>query len=74
MAVNYEQEIIEVIRTLSDDQKQAALDYLRVLKRPKGTTGAEFLALTKDIRISDEDAAEMMAAIDEAFNEVGENQ
>ena len=69
MAVNYEQEILELVRTLSDDQKQQALDYLRVFKRPKGTSGAEFLALTKDIYISDEDAAEMMAAINEAFEE-----
>jgi hypothetical protein len=68
MAVNYEQEIMAIVRTLSDEKKQEALDYLRVLKRPPTVSGKELLERTKDIRISDEDAAEMMAAIEEAFN------
>jgi hypothetical protein len=68
MAINYEQEIIELVRTLSDDQKQQMIDYLRILKRPETVSGKEFLERIKDIRISDNDAADMLTAIDEAFN------
>jgi len=67
MAVNYEQEILDIVRTLSDVQKQQALDYLRVLKRPATVSGKEFLERTKDIQLSDGDAADMLTAIDEAF-------
>jgi hypothetical protein len=70
MAVNYEDEIIEVIRTLSDNQKLAALDYLRSLKRPNGEPGWKIVQHIHEIGFDMESLEEMERAIEEAFEEV----
>jgi hypothetical protein len=67
MAVNYEQEILELVRTLSDDQKQQALDYLRVLKRPKGELGWKVIQHSRELDFDLESLEQMERAIDEAF-------
>lgn len=67
MAVNYEQQILELVRTLSDDQKQQALDYLRVLKRPHGEPGWKVVQHTRELDFDLESLEEMEHAIEEAF-------
>jgi hypothetical protein len=70
MAVNYEQEIIELVRTLSDDQKLATLDYLRSLKRPHGEPGWKIVQHIHELGFDIESLDEMERAIEEAFEEI----
>jgi intracellular sulfur oxidation DsrE/DsrF family protein len=60
-----EQEILERIRHMSDENKQRVLEFTRIVERPKGESGKEFLARTAHIRIDPEDLAEMARAIEE---------
>ena len=73
--VNYEEEVLKILRTLDDSKKQAVLDMAKSLsKHPPSISGKELLDRTKNIRLSDEDAQEMMQAIDEAFNSIEDIQ
>ena len=67
--INYEEEVLKIMKTLDDDTKKKVLNFAKtVSKRPKTVSGKEFIENTTHIRISDEDAADMMQAISEAFD------
>lgn len=66
MAINYEQEILDIVRGLSDAQKQQALDYLRVLKRPQGEPGWKVVQHSRELAFDKGSLEEMQRAIDEA--------
>lgn len=69
----YEEELLELVRKLDATGKQDILNYARrVVQLPPTVSGKEFLERTKHLIISDEDAAEMMAAIEESFNVIEE--
>lgn len=69
--INYEEEVLSIMKTLDDITKKKVLNFVKtVSKHPKTVSGKEFVENTKHIRISDEDAAEMMQVISEAFDTV----
>jgi hypothetical protein len=68
MTTTYEQELLEEARRLDPEQRRRVLAYARALRtRPKGLSGKEFLARTKDIHIEADDLKRMEQAIEEAF-------
>lgn len=68
---NYEEEVLKILRTLDDNKKQEVLEIVKGFsKRPKTVSGKEFVEKTQHIRISDDDATEMMQAIESAFNTI----
>lgn len=73
--VNYEEEVLKILRNLDDSKKQDVLDIAKALsKRPSTISSKELLDRTKHSQLSDTDAQEMMQAIDEAFNSVEDIQ
>ena len=69
---SYEQELLEIVWQLDEKQRQQLLDIARGFSRPPTISGKEFVEQTKDIRISDEDAQQMMTAIRETFDVIEE--
>lgn len=57
---------------MTDAQKQQVLDFAatQAVTRPPTVDGATFIERTKHLRLSNDDAKEMMSVIDDAFNVV----
>lgn len=60
-----EQEILEIVQRMTPEQQRRALEYARSLSRPRGISGKEFIARTRDISISADDLEAMKQAIEE---------
>lgn len=63
----YEKELLAAVRNLTDTEKSNLLKQVQLRKQLGLVSGVDFLARTEHLQISDEDAREMMAAIEEAF-------
>jgi len=63
--VTIEQEIISEVNQLDSEYKRRVLEYARSLKRPRGISGKEFIARTRDIYIPPAELDAMKQAIEE---------
>lgn len=69
-----EQEILEVVRKMTPEQQRRSLEYARSLSRPRGISGKEFIARTRDISISSDDLEIMKQAIEEDAERVDRDE
>lgn len=63
--ISFEDEIVSEIHDLKPEQQREVLQYIRTLKRPKGTPGKVAVQIAREIGFSHEDLAEMEGAIKE---------
>ena len=63
--VSFEQEIVSEIHDLKPEQQREVLQYIRALKRPKGTPGKVAVQIAREIGFSHEDLEKMERAIEE---------
>lgn len=63
--VSFEREIVSEIHDLKPEQQREVLQYIRTLKRPKGTPGKLAVQMAQEIGFSHEDLEEMERAINE---------
>ena len=64
-ATKLEQEIIDVIHSMTPEMQREALDRLRQMARPKGTPGWEAVQHAREIAFPKEDLKEIAQAIEE---------
>lgn len=65
-----ERELLEVVQSLTDAQKQTVLQYARNLGRPVGIPGKLAVQFANELNFSPDDLAEMSTAIEAAFEQV----
>ena len=62
-----ERELLEVVQSLTDAQKQTVLQYARTIDKPVGTPGWKFVKMARELHFDPEDVAQMEAVIEEEF-------
>ena len=63
--VNYEEEILKILRTLDDRKKQEVLNYLRIIDSPKGELGKNLIEDSRNLNFDAVSLKEMEDAINE---------
>lgn len=69
-----EQEIMSEIHKLDAEYKRRVLEYARSLITPRGISGKEFIARTRNIAISPADLETMRLAIEEDCEGIDEDE
>jgi mRNA-degrading endonuclease RelE of RelBE toxin-antitoxin system len=64
--INYEEEVLKILKTLDDSEKKQVLDYLRVISKPQGESGKKLIEDIRKLNFDKESLREMQEAIDEA--------
>jgi hypothetical protein len=65
-----ERELLEVVQSLTDEQKQTLLQYARNMGRPAGISGKRAVQIADELNFSPDDLTEMSAAMEAAFEQV----
>lgn len=70
--IDYENAVVTAMKHMTEAQKKNILDFVaaQTVSRPKSVDGKTFIERTRHIRISQQDANEMMSAIDAAFSDI----
>lgn len=63
--INYEEQLLSIVRGLSDAQKQRVLEYAQVVSRPEGERGSDIIEHAKKLNFDKQFLQEMKEAIEE---------
>jgi hypothetical protein len=72
--ISYEREILDALHKLNADQQRRVLEFAQGLTYPQGISGKQAVQYAREINFPPEDLLEMEKAIEEAFEQVEDEE